>query len=52
MLLAVKLNNDVIMPETVWILLNELCSKLGLDDEDCQLVCPFGLIAESCDHGD
>ena len=51
LLLAVRLNNDVIIPETVWILLNELSSKLG-PDEDCQLVCPFSLAPEECNHGD
>jgi hypothetical protein len=63
LLLAVKLNRHDIMPETVWILLNELSSKLDLDEDTCQLVCPFpfldkkGILTkgqedEECNHGE
>ena len=59
LLLAVKLNRHDIMPETVWILLNELTSKLDLDEDSCHLVCPFPfinkkgtLMKKECDHGE
>ena len=48
--LGVNLVNGKILHEAVWIIMNDLVPKLGLNHTDCYLACSFDMA--SCNHGD
>ena len=51
--LSVKLIKEGLIPETVWIVLKEVASKLAIEDADCSIVCPYcTALKGDCHHGD
>ena len=49
--LQVNLLDNSILPGSVWILLNDLVPRLGLEDEFWRLICPLKKNEEICNHG-
>ena len=47
--LVVRVVEDEISKGTAWIILNELCAKVGRDEEECHLECLKSYL--DCDHG-
>ena len=52
LLVVVRQTKEGILPDTVWILLNEICNQLSTNGDKCRLVCPFEASKDECDHGD
>ena len=50
--LQVNLTEDSILPESVWIIMNDLVPRLGLEEDFWKLTCPLRKDARSCNHGD
>ena len=52
LMLDVKLQNQQLMHETIWILMREIAFQFHLEDDvDCHLVCTADATEHNCDHG-